>query len=288
MKKYSGSNMFFIVGSPRSGTTWLQLLLSKHPRIRSGLESYLFTKICDIRKEWHLHKDQGLGMACFQTEAEFECNLETFCESQLDALTKGLEPDQLFMEKTPSHALYIPEILHFLPQTRFIHMLRDGRDVVASLLGANSTWGQDWAPKHARRAARTWKNHVETVLKSRAALKPAQFMEVRYETLSENTPQELRRCAEFLGLVWTDAEIAAAVEAYRADKMRAGQGTQLPLGGEVAKKGILPFYLSKGFVRKARAGSWREDLTFKQRYHVWRVLRKTMKKYGYEWPAFFL
>ena len=40
--EYTGHNMVFIVGAPRSGTTWLQRLLATHPRIRTGQESKLF------------------------------------------------------------------------------------------------------------------------------------------------------------------------------------------------------------------------------------------------------
>ena len=40
--EYSGSNMLFVVGCPRSGTTWVQRLLATHPRIRTGQESDVF------------------------------------------------------------------------------------------------------------------------------------------------------------------------------------------------------------------------------------------------------
>src|SRR5258708_16130926 len=40
--EYSGSDMVFVVGCPRSGTTWVQRLLATHPRIRTGQESDVF------------------------------------------------------------------------------------------------------------------------------------------------------------------------------------------------------------------------------------------------------
>ena len=72
------------------------------------------------------------------------------------------------MEKTPSHALCISEIKRLLPQSRIIHILRDPRDVVTSLLAVSRSWGAAWAPKRATAAAALWADHVTARQKRRS------------------------------------------------------------------------------------------------------------------------
>lgn len=56
--------------------------------------------------------------------------------------------DEYFIEKTPNHCQFIPEIVQMLPNCRIIHIIRDPRDVVSSMLAASKTSiGADWAQK---------------------------------------------------------------------------------------------------------------------------------------------
>ena len=41
----------------------------------------------------------------------------------LQPMVGGLQPGELFVEKTPSHILFVPEIHALLPEARFIHVL---------------------------------------------------------------------------------------------------------------------------------------------------------------------
>lgn len=43
----------------------------------------------------------------------------------------------MWIEKTPNHLLYIPEIERHVPGARFVHVIRNGLDVVASIADAN-------------------------------------------------------------------------------------------------------------------------------------------------------
>ena len=95
-----------------------------------------------------------------------------------------LQPDEWFLEKTPSHALYIPEIKQLLPDSRFIHLVRDCRDVVASLMTASQGWGASWAPSSVELAAAMWAQAPVDAAKVAAKnLSPQEFREIRYEDL---------------------------------------------------------------------------------------------------------
>jgi hypothetical protein len=118
-------------------------------------------------------------------------------------------------------------------------------------------------------------------------LPPAQFREVRYEGLQADTPAILRELSGFLSLAWSDAEIAAAIEANRPDVARkTGGGTPIPLRGEAAAHLGSELREPEGFIRKARAGSWKRDLTLWEKLAVWMVARRPMARAGYRWPFF--
>jgi hypothetical protein len=176
----------------------------------------------------------------------------------------------------------VPEIHALLPKARFIHVLRDARDTVASLLSASRSWGRAWAPRRAAHAARTWVSHVEAGQEARRALPAPQFFEVRYEALHARGLHVLRDVVDWLGVAWTDADLHAALERNSPDAARAGQGTPIPLGGAFAG-GVVKE--PEGFIRQARAGTWRHDLRLVDKVEVWRVAHSTMARAGYPWAT---
>jgi hypothetical protein len=275
-----GENIVFIVGSPRSGTTWLQRLLATHPQIKTGQESRIFEYVGAHGRLWRQDaasaktgSRSGTGLACHLNEAAFLAAEKKFIETALGQMLKELQPGEIFLEKTPAHAKCLPDIQQFLPAAKIIHLLRDPRDVVASLLAASRGWGRAWAPTKARNAARIWREHVSRAQADGVALAAGQFLEVSYETLFENPSAALQTIAVFLNLNWPVAVIEQAVAANAADELRQGRGTPIPQRGEHEKNSGGQVRDPDGFVRKARAGSWREDLTWLEVWQVRQALR---------------
>lgn len=289
---YNGSNMLFVVGCPRSGTTWVQRLLATHPHIRTGQESDVFDQYIGPQlRAWEHELDPaasgrgGVGLGCYFQDAEFRRLLKGYLLQLLEPMVGNLKPGEVFLEKTPGHVLYVSEIRALLPAARFVHVLRDARDTVASLLGASRSWGRAWAPRRARQAAGTWVSHVQAARQAEQVLPAGQFFEVRYEALHDDGPRVLRNLVDGLGLTWSDADINAAFENNNATAARAGQGTPIPLGGEFASTVGPVVKEPAGFVRQARAGSWRNDLTALDKVAVWQVARATMAEVGYAWST---
>jgi hypothetical protein len=224
----------------------------------------------------------GVGLACYFTDAEFRQALKSYVLQLLQPMVGGLQPGEVFVEKTPSHVMFVPEIHTLLPRARFIHVLRDARDTVASLLSASRTWGRAWAPRRAAHAARTWVTHVHAARNARRQLPAEQFFEVRYETLHADGISVLRALSDWLDLSWPDADLRAALERNSPDAARAGRGTPIPLGGEFAGGVVRE---PEGFIRQARAGTWRTDLSLADKLAVWRVAGPTMARTGYAWAT---
>ena len=286
---YRGDGLVCIVGCPRSGTTWLQRLLAGHPNVRTGQESDVFDIYVGPQlRAWRRELEPsssgrgGVGLACYFDDPTFSAILSRYARELLEPMVGGLRAGEIFVEKTPSHALFIPEIVELFPNTRFVHVLRDARDTVASLLGAARSWGKNWAPRRARGAAVMWVTHVRAVRDAR--LPPSQLLEVRYEDLHSSGPRALGQVVGWLGLDWEKPELERAVQANRPEVARAGGGTPIPLGGAFGERFGPVVKEPRGFVRKAQVGAWRQDLSPLERLLVWRVAGPTMTEVGYPWP----
>src|SRR5918911_4747159 len=125
---YSGDNLVCIVGCPRSGTTWVQRLLAGPPRVRTGQESDVFDIYVGPQlRAWRRELDPtasgrgGVGLACYFDDDSFMRVLRRYASDLLQPMLGELGAEELFLEKTPSHALYIPEIMELFPGTRFVH-----------------------------------------------------------------------------------------------------------------------------------------------------------------------
>jgi LPS sulfotransferase NodH len=286
----TGNNFVFIVGCQRSGTSWVQELLASHPQVHSGQESFLFARYLgpEIRAwlgelDATAHGGGGDGLQCYFTNEKFRAILRVYTESLLQPMAESLKAGEIFVEKTPDHSLYMPEILELLPESRFIHVLRDPRDVASSMIAASKTWASGWAPKTGRQAARWWMKRVLAVREASKKLNSKQFMEIKYENMRASPNESMSKLLDFLGLSWGKDDIDNAIR--KNDPSSTSEtGTRISVGGEFAKRsGETIVKHSQGFIRKASPGAWKQDLTLRQKVGIWRVARKTMESFGYPW-----
>lgn len=285
-----GHNLIFLVGCPRSGTTWLQRLLACHPLIRTGQESKIFYgHIGPQVMYWRDCLDRekhrgGAGLPAYITEEEFFTILKSFLDDLLQPLIGPLQNGELFLEKTPDHALSIREIVRLLPKSRIIHLLRDPRDVVASLLAASRTWATTWAPGKAKEAAWLWAHVVKYVCEAKKELPTWQFFELTYEELFHEPLKSLQSCVTFLNLSWNEDDIQTAINMNtRQMALQTGGGTPIPLGGEIAKMPGDRVIEPEGFIRRACPGCWRKDLNIVEKFWTWKFARRVMNEVGYQW-----
>lgn len=272
-QEYTGNNLVFIVGCPRSGTTFVQRLLGSNPQIRTTRETHLFDAYLgeDVRS-WRGEIEKAssnpwaVGISWYLGEDYFLSALREYAYNLIKPHISDLKAGQLFIEKTPNHAEYIPEILAVFPECKVIHIVRDPRDVVASLIAAAKSWAK-YFPKSALSAAKMWVRYINAVHSSQNLLGKDQFYQLKYEHLLTSTRDVVESLSEFLGVQWKQEDLENAISENDAtSKIRKR-------GGEDPAK----------FLRKARPGSWKEDLNWKQKLDVWRVARKTMSELDYPW-----
>ncbi len=93
-------------------------------------------------------------------------------------------------DKTPSYVRSISVLARLFPTARFVHIIRDGRDVALSYLSV------PWGPTDIWHAARRWKQDVRRGRRDGATLPPTRYLEVRYEDLVRDPRSSLERiCA---------------------------------------------------------------------------------------------
>jgi hypothetical protein len=198
----------FIVGSPRSGTTWLQTLIASHPDVASPPELYLFPDFfgpCDAQWAASVRRNEsveeagtvGNGLDQLLDRAAFVSWMrDLYTQTRESALALKPGANRL-SEKTPHNARYLPLIREVVPGARFVHIVRDPKDVVTSLVERSRRPFGDWAPSDVVSATGTWLGNVRPALRDGD---PADTMTIRYEDLKADVRGALERVAEFAGL----------------------------------------------------------------------------------------
>jgi hypothetical protein len=118
-----------------------------------------------------------------------------------------------WIEKTPLHLLYLPEIEHYLPDARFIHVVRPGMDVLASIMDAYLRYGNQSFSGGLMVWARRW-NRVVDIHRTRIGVRNHYF--VFLEDLVRQPAAEWQRLCKFLQLP-ADIELDEACYQHIAD-----------------------------------------------------------------------
>jgi len=186
----------FVIGSARSGTTMLRLMLDSHPGISSGEETHFLQQLEPVvGKQWRLLERYG-----FPREYWLDRLRHLYGDFQAEyAVRRGRVR---WADKDPANTLILPFVEELFPDAQYIHLLRDGHDVVAS---HRDRWGYRSAARAARGA---WRKYVEAARTFGATVGPDRFLEVRYEVLVADPEAELRRLCIFLGEAWDPAMLA--------------------------------------------------------------------------------
>jgi len=224
----------FIVGVPRSGTTLLQSFLAAHPATTSFTESHVFSRCFGLARPFGfpvLLRDPAPRLREFLEEngvvgeaadallgpprrrVRAGLPLRTRTEARrILALFDALAAERgraTWIEKTPRHLRYVP-FLDGLSNadrpTRFVHVIRRGADVAASLRKASRHWSR---PYDLDECVRRWNADVAF---SAARLQSPHDHFVTYEDLVASPEGTLRSLLEQLGLPWD----AAVLEGYGA------------------------------------------------------------------------
>lgn len=213
----------FIVGCPRSGTTIVQAMLARHSSVFTLPETAFFQHLFnDLEWRWgdkdarpfrrrlrhrlgftrahgrHIFAELQRSLLGDESGALLSHWHTKTCAKKFIAMLDGVALQSkrtLWVEKTPSHLLYLPEIETHVPDAKIIHVIRRGTDVMASVVDGNlrfSAFSGDIALWVSRwnRAAQIHRAHIGQ----------ANHHFVFLEDLIRDSKGEWARLCGFLGL----------------------------------------------------------------------------------------
>ena len=244
----SPPRLVLLLGAPRSGTTWLQGLLAAHPRVASPQETDVFSRYLRALEDAWAWQHRGTlddwrrrrfkGLPAVLTTDEFR-EIGTSLLATTIAHSAALKPGaDIVVEKSPAHSVHGDLIEVYAPTAPIVHLVRDGRDVAASLVAAGRTWGHDWAPSTVGAAAAMWSEHVRGArsVVARAAAVDTPTIEVRYEDLRSRGASLLHDVFTTIGVEITTDEATRLLTDQELGAMsdRGDRSEYILLGGDFA------------------------------------------------------
>ena len=222
----------FLVGCPRSGTTLLQSLLTGAGGLYTLKETHFFRHVQRWRPlrrldRWRLDPKRASHALAFITqnndlEGHYPSppsRLDEACALLDRMLTSeaAIRGRAGWLEKTPEHMFFIPEIRRHIPDAQFVHILRDGTDVIASLYDARRKYPDAWG----------WLGELDDMIRlynrylrvTRREQGRADTFVVRYRDLVTRDEAVLAALADFVGLP-PDVLTPDDVDAGRSDLVR--------------------------------------------------------------------
>lgn len=246
----------FVGGEGRSGTTLLRVMLDAHPAIACGPESHFLTDPeferfhTHCRRKWW-RRAEGYGYSIADIDTLFRDFARTWFETYMRRQGK-----RRWADKTPQTIRILPYLWDLFPTAKFVHMIRDGRDVACSIIP------QKWGPDNVKDAAKRWVWCIEAGVRHRADT--ARYTEIRYEDLVLHPERELRRLCAWIGEPFDPAMLA-----HEAKEHDLAPGTESS-AAQVGK----PIYTSA-------IGRWKRDLSPSDVRKFERIAGETLEMLGY-------
>jgi len=203
----------FVGGCPRSGTTLLGAMLGTHRDVICPPEAPFIAGLAlrfggalgaeSVRQAHRAIADdfKFRFWALDQTEldacaAAASTRYDAIVESYVRAFGRrhGRADGRFWVDHCPTNIMYVRRLRDAFPEARFIHLVRDGRAVAASILPL------DWGPNSIIGAAQLWTAHVAHGLSAEQVVPEDRRRRVRYEDLVSRPADVLEDLCGFLGL----------------------------------------------------------------------------------------
>lgn len=192
-----------IGGCPRSGTTLVATLLGVGPdcltvpearfkwpllgRVGDAGKLPLGDAIRLVQQDWKFAHWRVLipSSHTLDRPITFQAFLRTLV--LLHGQSVGKADPLVWIDHTPANARYAVTLDRYLDQAKFVHVIRDGRGVAASIIPL------DWGPNHIFEAAAHWAQQLASGLAAASALGPSKACAIRYEDITCQSESTVKR-----------------------------------------------------------------------------------------------
>lgn len=214
----------FVIGSYRSGTSVMTWALGQHPNLFPLEETHFIYRLAiDLDYLYAAGSEPGLhsfigsarltprqfrapfGDACAgliessRQQTITHANSEEFRDKRSANITltrSEQHPKRRWIDGTPENAHYVLPLLRLFPEAKFIHVLRNPKQVATSLMHFSSAGGQDYAEDEA---FGRWIHMVRACALAEEALGPKRILRVGHQDIVADPQAALQRCLAFVG-----------------------------------------------------------------------------------------
>lgn len=274
----------FIVGCERSGTTLLRIILNQSAELHIPGESWFLKELSAHRdsygdfsqphQRWFFIRDLQLNHA---TKDTYSFDIFQLTLSEAEAILKQAAPTDYFgaaaslfqasaqkqgkpywADKTPRHVTQLDWLAQAYPKAKFVHVLRDGRDVALSLMKAG------WE-KNFKSAALRWQQRVSSGITVGKHLGNERYIELKYEDLVTQPELSLQTLCAWLGIEYSQDML------HHHTKAKEHINRDWHLHARVAEP-----------INGSRAFAWKKTLTRIQVAEVEHVAGSLLARLNYE------
>ena len=210
---------FFIIGFQRSGTTLLRVMLDSHPDVAIPLDTVGLWDRFEQRLVEYDNLETQAGRARIIADLLDDERIRlwkvtitsddirnrwrdgTF-PGLIDAFYRayaGHWKKSAWGDKDPGNMARIDQLNRWFPTSRFVHIIRDGRDACLSHME------QDFGFENLLECASGWREEVQWVRRMGLLLGSERYHEIRYEDLVNDPAGKLKQLAIFLGIPYDEA-----------------------------------------------------------------------------------
>ena len=285
--------MFFIIGNPRSGTSLFRLLMTSHTRVHIPPECGFALWWSEKYGRWNidanmLNLDSFLDDLFSAKKFEFwnakrddlKANIQSklpknyveLCQSIYSYHAKKSGKENCVLgDKNNFHLKHILDLNEMFPSPKFVHIIRDGRDVATSYKAMSTIeTNSEYRPKlpySMENIAKEWYQNISVIREGLSRLNPSQVLEIRYEDLVKETKVTLERVCKHLELSYEEKML----EYYLANEEKRLEPTE-----------FMPWKArTLGKVDDSAIGKWK-DLPLKDLQVFEHICGDVLKTYRYE------
>ncbi len=262
------NNLVWIFGNVRSGTTWLGIELLKYQNNVIWNEPYIGLHLA--KRGRHLDREDYFFSNKYKKE--WMPFVRKLILNRAYAQSKSV--NSLVITKDPSGIGGVNTIMECLPNSKLILLLRDGRDVVDSLLDSHQkdSWNDALLPfssdqdklQHIIKYSNGWVDSTNLAIETMENRPSNLSLMVKYEDLLRDTFNELKRIYDFLKIDIIEDDLKNIIEKYDFNNIPE------------RKKG------SGKFRRSASPGKWKENLSEEEQKITQNIMKETLLKCNYE------
>lgn len=279
----------FIIGSPRSGTTLLFQMLSTAPNFSNKFEP-----------EWVWKKALGTsGNDSYKDEFTF-IGMMRVLNNFYSLIDKGAP---FLLVKNPKDSLRVKFLRNLFPNARFIHIIRDGRDVIASIKKGWDTpyyrtdKDYDWIhlripdykilsslPAHIK-GAHIWTTCLQFIENTIDPKDYKHFYEIKYEDLVKDPQTEMNKLSTYLEVSLQQNDLEKLIEKVSVNVKEIKIGTNKQEDQNLNFQHI-PSKVSNDagsgtLSSSIRIGKWINTLSTEELFEILPIIEKFLVKYNY-------